>query len=138
MKFCNGRESDIEVTVLNLQPLLDHASKDFPEGTVATIHGTKYGYVKTAKGDFVLCNEGVGQYVNASNPLEIGLYTEEIGDGPRHFSICPFKVLRFPSLPHLLEWSKVARTENLAVFIRKFGSRLESNFKVLNRELSNV
>ena len=98
-----------------------------------------YGYVDTADGMFVLDKDGVG----ASDPLKDGekmfiqlhasTYKNAEHEGPHTFDISPSVVIQLT--PVAIQQRATGETVLLHDFIRKFGSRLESNYRVWKNAL---
>jgi hypothetical protein len=88
--------------------------------------GWEKGYVKTANGDlYILDRDGIGHNspVTDENPVIINIYADSnaviSGKPDISASLGKSDLLKLP----------VKATENLANFIRSFGSRLESNYR---------
>lgn len=129
------RSSNVMVTVFDGKKIGAAAKKELgdklkPEATLSTQY--TYGYVKTKKGTFVLCSEGVGD----STPIEKEASIIELA---RSDIMCigpSFEVK--VNAKNLHEFPVLSEKVNLANFIRSFGSRLESNFETWNRFLVNA
>jgi len=98
-----------------------------------------YGYVDTADGMFVLVNEGVG----ASDPLKddekmvIELYasTYENAEHEGSYTFGMFPTVGIQLTPVEIQQRATGETVPLHDFIRKFGSRLESNYRMWKNAL---
>jgi len=142
MRGREKRKSNVMVTVVDLTKLLDELHDELPEKEIEKMEGATgftshntYGFVDTPKGRFVLCTEGVGsrEPLTKDDPMVIDVWIERDGDkfdmfpcgslsiGPDQFDELPRKSERIP----------------LTCFIREFGSRLEQNFHIWNRVLSD-
>lgn len=100
-----------------------------PEET--TISGVTFGIGSLAIAEhngktFVICDEGVGWEVSEDKPLELSVYVEH---GPNSIAIIPsFAITLSPE--QVAEHLPKGEAVDLADFIRAFGARLETNFRV--------
>ena len=138
----NDRKSNVEVNVVDLSSVEKECydgMKDKKDKLVGLKSNYTYGYVVTKKGVMVLCSEGVGSPdpVTKKIPLVIDLYPDYApnADGSTSLSIFPIMGCKLDDKDILA--LPVIKKENLATFIRQFGSRLESNFRAWDKELSN-
>jgi len=134
------RKSTITVRVPVLNSWLDKLcaayNVRFTKSYTSLEHNGTLGYVDTARGMYVLSDEGVGD----EHPLdEAGYEIELFGKGEnkegnsRAYTVYPVcsTMITADDLRDF-PYAEV----NLASFIRRFGSRLESNFRLWNDILS--
>jgi len=105
------------------------------KGNDATVSGVdisgKYGFVHTATGVYFLNSEGIGGFVEDSNLAVVDAYSAWPGGKSSGMpTVCiKMKANEVLALP-------VKESVNLADFIRVFGSRLESNYNTVLKELT--
>ena len=127
------RKSRILVSVLDgiklgeLVLTQGHVAAGLPQGAKLKVDGS-YAYVKTANGIMFLDSEGTGGSDSVEKPpVEIFFTRADINAcGP--CLRCDYGAEELLTLP-------VSGKVNLAVFIRQFGARLESNFRAWNKFL---
>lgn len=131
--MANERKSRILVSVLDNVKLGElvltqgQIAAGLPQGAKLKTDGS-YAYVKTEKGTMFLDSEGTG----GSDPVE--KTTAEIFFTRADINACG-PCLRCDYGAEELLTLPVSGKVNLAVFIRQFGARLESNFRAWNKFL---
>lgn len=78
---------------------------------------------------YVVCNEGVGWEVTDDEPLEVDLYVSD----PDHIAIMPR--YRTSLTPAEVRAAATGGEVDLADHVRRFGGRLEDNFRIWHRKL---
>lgn len=133
------RTRGIVLDILDLSMVEDDAlakaKQDRPEdGLVALKAGFgPYAVADTARGMFVICNEGVGWEVSDEKPLRVELFGEYDGKFDAMASevveLTPAQVRAFTSTTDRID---------LADLIRVFGDRLERNFNLWHATISEA
>jgi len=133
-----NRESNVEVTLIDLS---DECEKSLPKfqqhnPDIARIyHVGQFGFIETTDGLFALNDDGVGDTdpITDTNPLQIGICAEYNREGKKSFDAFPQWIVKLtPDDIRRFAGEK----QNLADFIRTFGSRLQTNFEKWNDFLS--
>lgn len=130
-------KTDVKVKVLDMSGVIVEALKytkdkssvkDKENITNLFIGEGKLGYITTSKGIFVLSEEGIGsdKPITKENPYTIEFRPEYEKNGEKSSGIIP--VIAFNLDDKDILGIPVVREESLDVFIRSFGSRLESNY----------
>ncbi len=135
------RLSPVKVNHIDFSDLEETARKALqeknPERTVTAAKAGKWAYAETKKGLMVLNDEGVGDQepVSKEFPLEIHIYGEyETADGKKSMDIFPVIGYRFDDPDEIRELPSTVTP--LKDFIRVFGHRLESNFRIWDKALT--
>jgi hypothetical protein len=120
------RPKGVTVKVLDMQPLIDEILPEVRDKVRADIADVRFAFRLAIGTDpsgqhHLISSEGVGWDLDNEEPVQLDVY--ETGDGKIHMMpIARANVL-------LSEASALPATEqDLAEFIREFGSRLEGNF----------
>lgn len=145
MKENARKPSHIQVNVLDLKPAIDHAVESLGEALKKTKYSSltvvgKQGFVRTAKGLFMLDEEGVVSRTPLSdtNKWSIDLYPCNLtpkGD-VGGMQIVPLAVMNIN--PAMLPDLPVQETVPLEQFIRTFGRRLEENYSICLQHLTKM
>ena len=131
----NERPRGVHVKVLDLTQVEDEALKFVRSGNSNTINAKIFGgpWAIAQKNNkiFAVCEEGVGPEngLDADDPIEFDIHGEYSVDGETHqitFDMFPVASVKMNAGDLLT--LPVKEEVDLADFIRKFGSRLESNF----------
>lgn len=118
------KETSVEVKVVDLSQILSE-KRIADWDTLKTIY--EYGYVDTKRGTYFLSNEGYGDsQPMGTKPVEIEVYGEKKTEGGKNFSMISVAILKM-SIEELRQIPYMSVPLNN--FIRKFGSRLESNYE---------
>jgi len=138
-----SRKSSINITVIDMTTALAEVFEEFklkkpdlfPEGvTGLQARGTKWGYVETTKGLYLLDEEACGpngreEPAQEGERIMVPVYFKGLGgislDRDLELKLTPAEIRDLPNLG----------TENFADFVRRFGARLEGNFWRWNRHL---
>lgn len=135
------KPSTVMVNVVGVGPLIQTANavikQKEPEAQAEIRYA--FGYVKTKKGIFVLCSEGVGSSkpITEKNRFEVQVYSvKDLGGGRKSMPMFPDMVFNLGeksilSLP-------IEKQVPLHEFIRVFGSRLECNYAAWERHFQKV
>ena len=133
------RKSEIEVNVLDVSEVEEAAKNQLEQKRDDVLEASvdhTWGYVETPDGIYILNDEGVGWEFDG--PIDIPIRgTYDLGEGKRSFDFVPSSHFVIETEKTLKSFP-VSRKENLATFIRVFGSRLESNFNEWNRVLTKA
>lgn len=119
---------DIVVHVLDIEDFLsdriEHVRESFEEHNrkfpYDRLTSFRWGVVPTEKGDFLLCDEGVMQPPGSEYRIQF------FGEGDRSFSMMPVGTFTVDDFEDFRVLGKVP----LSLFIRSFGHRLETNFRL--------
>jgi len=132
------RESNVEVTLINLSNECEQSLPKFQQQNpdIARIyHVGQFCFIDTTDGLFAFNNDGVGDTdpITDTNPLQIGICAEYNREGKQSFDAFPQWIVKLtPSDIRRFAGEK----QNLADFIRTFGSRLQANFEEWNNFLT--
>ena len=143
MATATKRASDVMVKVIDLEKIIERDmdklkeifNKQYPDTDQVLTGASAIGDHALVKVDnklYMLNTEGVGSDIDLDDPedsMTIELYAE-MGESR---GMMPFVGLGIKDLEDIPLKDEAV---NLADFIRTFGSRLEENFRVWNRELS--
>lgn len=111
-----------------LLPKVQAIQKD----TISIRFGREWGLVEDKKGNlFCLCTEGVGDTITDDNPMHFDIYATS---SPNTISLMPTAAIRL-TLAEVLELPTRQPVE-LSVWVRTFGSRLDNNYRIWARQLS--
>ncbi len=88
--------------------------------------------IDTPGGLYVLCNEGVGVKVTDDEPYTLDIYAEQEG------FIAMFPVAQGALKPAAIREAMTGEPVALHDFIRAFGARLEDNYNLWDRTLSQA
>jgi hypothetical protein len=128
------KPSNIIVKKLDMTDFLEEAKKDISEMEQCVKVDIQYplGFVDTKGGMMVICEEGVGWVIQDNENFPVELFVKqkenEIPLFPKYeVKISPEKLREFPTTYVPLE-----------KFIRVFGSRLESNYYEICREINRL
>lgn len=89
-----------------------------------------YAFVEHNGDAYVVCDEGVGWKVTDSEPLEVGLYSDQ----PGFMAIAPMGMARL-SLDEVRQ-HVTSQKIDLADLIRTYNARLADNFRAWHRRLT--
>jgi hypothetical protein len=140
MRDKEKRYSAVTVKAIDFSDLQETArlalQEKNPDRTVTGASVGTWAYAETATGLMALNDEGVGDQEPLSDeyPLEVHVYGEYEKDGQKSMDIMPVIGYRFTDpdeirkLPHTVT--------PLKDFIRTFGHRLESNFRIWEKTLT--
>lgn len=141
------RKSSIEVTIIDREALmvdlfrqLEGSENVPPDVTGVDVLG-RIGYVKTPRGIFVINDEGCSpdgdeDPITESHSTMLPLYLQYEREGQRSSSMFPEAEQKMDL--EFIEKLKTKGTENLSIFIRTFGARLETNFDNWNSFLEEA
>jgi len=131
------QKTDVKVKVLDMsgleskafQYIKNESNLKDKEFVTAVSSGEKIGYITTSKGIFVLSADGVGSNkpISQSNLVIVDFSVDYDRAGEKSFSMAPVMSLKLDDKA-ILD-IPVLREENLETFIRRFGTRLESNYE---------
>ena len=128
-----GRPAGVE---LDAKGITEKVRENYTEAISASLHGMeKLGYVETPVGVFMIDSEGiVAEYpLSEENPWEV--YFAGHSEG----SIAMFPEMYITLMSgDTVKTIPVLKEEPLEEFIRSFGSRLESNYHIALRHLSEM
>jgi len=139
-----GRQSIVEVTVVDIKPLLNETyelmKKDgqLEEGvTSVDVHGINFGYVKTSDGIYFLNDDCLSVIMNEEavapgeeKPVPIYFQRE------KSHSMVPNAEI-YIGQDDILKLPVLGR-KSLGEFVRTFGGRIETNFRNWNRFLTPI
>lgn len=137
MRTQEREPSGVVVEAINMKFLTDDIADKikakYPQYKNVSIH-YDLGLVRTPKGYFMLNTEGVmnEDVVTEKTPYEIDVYCSETEDG---ISILPSFTFKLTDVMIDGECEIIGNRVPLEDFIRRFGSRLESNYSILRKEL---
>ena len=136
----SDRSSRVFVKVLNFDELEAKAKESYTKANpdkknVEMKVLYKWGLVETAEGIFIICNEGIymEEAITEDNPMYVDVMAEfdnENGTG-RCFTVFP--AIRGRIFVDDLKQMTTDEEVNLSEFIRTFGARLDSNFRLAEK-----
>lgn len=149
MSYREPRQSNVKVQVVDATPLLDEMTEwmkknlkdeaDRERVKGSTTRFSKLGFVDTSKGLFVICDEGIGAWIDdAGQKFEMDFYAKFFSEDKESEGMSLLPNGRVSVGAEDIKKLPVTGEENLATFIRVFGSRIESNFNLINRELTEI
>jgi len=128
------KDAKTELVKLDVYNVRKYVEKTFAGSTTFGYHG-EYAVVISDRQDLVFCSEGVGQCVNTDDTFKIPLDKLRV-DGDRAVSIFPVAEMAI-TVCELVSKCE-CREVYIEDFIRKFGDRLESNFKIMLRGINEI
>lgn len=137
------RRSTVEVTLIDMEKVMSEGFDEAkskgqtPDHAIGMQpHGSKWGYVKTPKGIYVLnedaCSPDGDENALTKDGNKINLPVFWIRNDKKS-SMFPDAAVEL-SMEEVKSWPTIG-TENFGKFVRTFGHRLESNFSSWNRFL---
>lgn len=138
-------KTNINVHVVDFRPMFDKLkdkyikeNPNFKDKEFSLYIPETWGFVETKKGKLMISDEGIVDQnpISEINPFYTAIYVQETKPY-QHFSVFPIGEVVVKKLEEIEELPIVIK-QPLEKFIREFGERLESNFRICSQFLQPI